>query len=327
MIYASDPDAAPDSDFIASELRHLVAGNRGRLLDARRTPITIVAVRPERGSFELEVGAFEDAGARWELPLEDVSRLQFARDAAAASFESVTELEQASARFGRELAIDCDPATRLLTLQRIAREREALRRQLDIEWLDVDRHVIDRRGDPRLFALVEKILAARGLALVDERFTAAFVSNPNSGELVKGHAIVLAELGLCPYRGRVVRDADLFEAPWSKAERARHLIVRIAFMQELFAGLGREEVTLYRGAAVEGPLPERSPASFTSATFSRAVGAEHFEGGPRTRTAVIWRQVVPISRLFMTFLETRAMNDRFHEAEAVLIADPGNRAF
>jgi hypothetical protein len=29
----------------------------------------------------------------------------------------------------------------------------------------------------------------------------------------------------------------------------------------------------------------------------------------------------------MTFLETREMNRRFNEAEAVLIGDPGNRAF
>jgi hypothetical protein len=29
----------------------------------------------------------------------------------------------------------------------------------------------------------------------------------------------------------------------------------------------------------------------------------------------------------MTFLETREMNGRFREAEAVLIGDPANRAF
>ena len=29
----------------------------------------------------------------------------------------------------------------------------------------------------------------------------------------------------------------------------------------------------------------------------------------------------------MTFLETQAMNQRFHEAEAVLLADPTNGAF
>jgi hypothetical protein len=29
----------------------------------------------------------------------------------------------------------------------------------------------------------------------------------------------------------------------------------------------------------------------------------------------------------MTFLETRSMNERYHEAEAVLIGEPGNLAF
>jgi hypothetical protein len=57
------------------------------------------------------------------------------------------------------------------------------------------------------------------------------------------------------------------------------------------------------------------------------VATAHFDGGPTTHTAVLWRQAVPITRLLMTFLETRKMNGRFHEAEAVLIADPDNRAF
>jgi hypothetical protein len=39
------------------------------------------------------------------------------------------------------------------------------------------------------------------------------------------------------------------------------------------------------------------------------------------------RQQVPISRVVMTFLETRAMSERFKEAEAVLIADPGTAGF
>ena len=38
-------------------------------------------------------------------------------------------------------------------------------------------------------------MTERGLAALDRDFTETFVSNPNSGELVKGHAIVLAELG------------------------------------------------------------------------------------------------------------------------------------
>jgi hypothetical protein len=60
---------------------------------------------------------------------------------------------------------------------------------------------------------------------------------------------------------------------------------------------------------------------------SGVVATAHLDGGPTTQTAVLWRQKVPIARLLMSFLETRAMNQRFHEAEVVLIAEPGNRAF
>jgi hypothetical protein len=176
-------------------------------------------------------------------------------------------------------------------------------------------------------SLLEAFLANRGLLELDRRFAETFVSNPGSGELVKGHAIVLAELGLCPYRGKVVRDPRLFEDPWARTSRARHLIARLAFMQELWSSWNCATATLYRGAAVDGPLPPRSSSSFVSATFSAVVAKAHFDGGPSTETGVLWRQRVSIDRLLMTFLETPAMNRRFREAEAVLIADPGNRAF
>jgi len=320
-VYASDPDAAPDSEFVPGELRHLVVGNRGRLLDARRTPVTITAADPERGAFELEIGAFEDAGARWELPLADIGRFQFARGCRAASADVVAELERAVVRFDRELVIDCDPSAREGTLRRIGRERLELRSEI----ADLAARVDGRQGDPRLYAQLEEVMAARGVADLERQFTTTFVSNPRSGEFVKGHAIVLAELGLCPYRGRILRDPSELEGPLSKERRADHLVARLAFSAALWSG--RDAVTLYRGAAVEGPFPERAFSSFVSATFSREVAEAHFEGGPTTRTAVLWRQQVPITRLLMTFLETREMNRRFSEGEAVLIGDPGNRAF
>ena len=45
------------------------------------------------------------------------------------------------------------------------------------------------------------------------------------------------------------------------------------------------------------------------------------------RTVALYRQAVEIERVFMTYLETRAMNHPFREAEAVLTADPDNHAF
>lgn len=329
-IYAFDPDARPDTDFMAGELRHLVSGNRGRLLDARRTPVTITAVAPETGGFEVEIGAFEDAGARWELPLGEVRRFQFAPGGSVAVPDALAELEHSAERFDREMVIEVDGNVRDQTLHRIATAREDIRSQLagnEVPPIDLEHHISRREGDPRLYTLLDEVMAARGLEQLDHEFSATFVSNPASGELVKGHAIVLAELGLCPYRGKIVRHPELFTGHRSKARRAEHIIARLAFAQELFSSWDADTVTVYRGAAVDGPLPQPRPSSFVSATLSREVAAAHFEGGPTTRTAVLWRQEIPVTRLLMTFLETREMNARFHEAEAVLIAEPHNLAF
>ncbi len=222
--------------------------------------------------------------------------------------------------------IDPDPAVRQETLRRI----DCVRADVQIELpapLDLAARVRARAGDPELFTVLDEFIADRDVADLERRFTSAFVSNPRSGEFVKGHAIVLAELGLCPYRGKIVRDPGVFEGAGRKARRAEHLVARLAFTYELWSTVGEETVTLYRGAAVEGQLPEPSLSSFVSATFSHDVAAAHFEGGPSTGTAVLWRQRVPVARLLMTFLETREMNGRFREAEALLIGDPANRAF
>src|SRR5438270_6866840 len=81
-VYEFDRDPAPDSDFVAGALDRLVVGNQARLLDARRTPVRVTAVSPDTGAFEVEILAFEDAGARWELGLDEVTRFQFAGQAA-----------------------------------------------------------------------------------------------------------------------------------------------------------------------------------------------------------------------------------------------------
>jgi hypothetical protein len=332
-IYEYDRGAAPDSEFVPGRFEHLVVGNRARLLDARRTPVAVTAIDPRAGAFEIEIGAFEDAGARWELELEEVRLFQFARDSRLASSAALDELHAAVKRFDRSLVIEPEAAVRAETMSAIA-----VRRRAANDWLsghefprefDLVGHVASREGSPQLAPLFEGFLAERDpeLAQLDQRFAEQFVSNPRSSEIVRGHEIVLAELGLCAYRGKVPRDPDLFAEPWSKARRGQHIIARLGFVQEVWSLLGSDMLTLYRAAAVDGPLPAPSRSSLISATFSRDVAEAHFQGGPTTQTAVIWRQRLPIHRVFMTFLETTALARRFLEAEAVLIADPSNQAF
>jgi hypothetical protein len=106
--------------------------------------------------------------------------------------------------------------------------------------------------------------------------TQAYISNPGSGEVIKGHAIVLAELGLCPFTGKAVRDPATFAGEWDRSRRAEHIVAR---------------------------------SGFTRALWDRA--------------AALLRQPLPLNRLFLSFLETEAMNGRYLEAEAILIAAPG----
>ena len=63
---------------------------------------------------------------------------------------------------------------------------------------------------------------------------------------------------------------------------------------------------------------------FVSATFDVDVTGAHFDGhGDRATTGVLLRQVVPVERLFMTYLETGAMDRRYKVAEAVLSSRRG----
>jgi hypothetical protein len=300
------------------------------MLDPRRTPIQVAALDLSRGFFDVEVLAFEDAGAHWLIPFESVDQHQFepGRDAAA---DAVEIMAARSAALNRPFAVAADPAARAASLRRLAEERAAARSRLDragLAALDLDPLIRSRLGDPAVYPVLDDFLRERDLTDMEAEFADTFVSNPRSGEVVKGHAIVVAELGLCPFAGTVVRDAELFSGRWSKPRRARHLLARMAFTQALFALAGPTPPALFRGMGLGGsPVPASRPSSFVSASLSIDVALANFRARPPESTAALFRQPLPPERLLMTFVETAAMNRTFREAEAVLIADPAARTF
>jgi hypothetical protein len=328
-IYQSDSSTEPDSNFVAGELSLAAAGNRGRLLDARRTPLSLTAVDSERCEIEVRIDAFEDQGARWRIPAWEITRLQLALDSKRATPAAAAELDRAVERCNQPLVVEADATAASDTWRRVTEQRARVGAALrsDVVGIDLQACVELREGDPRLYASLDRYLAAQDLLDLDRRFCETMVSNPGSGELIKGHAIVLAELGLCRFQGTLVRDPNLFEEPWSRRRRAQHLIARMAFAQEFWNACVGQPLTLYRAAATDGALFRPRPASFVSCTFSEEVADAHFSGGETTRNAVKWRQAVDSTRLLMTFLETAAFNDRFKEAEAVLLGDRSNPAF
>ena len=319
-VYRSAP-VAPDSEFETGELRHLVAGRAARLRDARRTPVLVTAIDHERGYFEVEVRDFEDAGARWLVPFEWADRYQFA-SGADASAGAVARMRSTVDVLSRRLIITADAAQRARTLLALDGERARAAGLVSGLELDLDALVRERTGSPAACAALAEHLGE--LMDIEGEFARTYVSNPGSGETVKGHAIVLAEMGLRSFEGTAVRDPALFEGRWSRERRRQHLLRRMGFVQAL---LGSTESPLYRGVSVEGPLPAPRPGSFVSATFSPDVARAHFDGRGPGATALLVRQPLPVERVLMTFVETAEMGRHFREAEALLIADPENRAF
>ena len=319
MVYEHDPDPAPDENFEPGELGHAVVGNEGRMLDPRRTPIRVVEVRPATGYVVVELAAFEDEGVHWEIELERLDRFQFAKGSSRVDGARLAELEEAVWRLDRPLEIAVDPDARERARSRLSAARAEAQQWLNRRRVEVD--LSKRKGDPSAWGLLSAFVEERGLLEMERAFAERYVSNPGAGELVKGHRIVAAGLGLARYVGKIVRDPTLFDGAWSQERRADHLLARLAFVPELFRAAGHETVTLWRGLSSERPLEPLPPPSFVSATFSREVAESHFAGNEKTVAAILSRELVPVERLFMTYVETEAMNRQFLEAEAILIAD------
>jgi hypothetical protein len=330
-VYESDPDKAPDSDFVPGLLRLIRVGNEGRMLDPRRTPVTVVGIHAQIGMFELEVSAFEDKGARWRLPLEDVGKFQFAHGSPEAGASEIEVFEQAVVRFDKSVTIEADPAVAVVTRARLedeSRRASAWLRESS-EFFATGRALpIDSGdGDPLLFSDLARYLDTHGVADLEREVAETYVSNPHSGEVLKGHRIVLAEMGLVGYRGKIVRDPDTFTGRWAKNNRERHIVARLGFVRAMLGMAGLERIVLYRSLSFEGQPRGRNDATFVSSTFSRRLAESWLDTDEQRYTVVMTRQPVAVERVFMTFLETAAMNSRFREAEAVLLADEATQQF
>lgn len=331
MVHQFDPNKRPDDEFEPGEFAHLVPGNPGRMLDPRRTPVTITALGLERGYFVLRVDAFEDAGAVWECPFETVEHYQFAQTSARVEPTMIATFRATAERLSQALEIACDPAATAATDARLREEEDVARRWLLENSAHVrSEEVLDfksRRGSAVLAADLDRFLDERGLGEMDRQFATRWVSSPRSGEMIKGHRVVLAEMGLVPFAGTVIRDPRLFDPPWDREQRRRHIQARLGFLRALFAIHGLATVPLFRGMCCrEVPVPPRNE-SFVAASFSVEVALSCTGQREDTSIGVLYRQPVPIPRLFMTYLETAAMNRQFCEAEAVLLWDGSNPFF
>lgn len=322
----------PDEEFEPGQYVHLVVGNHGRLLDPRRTPVQLMDLDLESGMFTVQIKAFEDKGALWDIDFEEVHKFQFMKGEARATSGVLKKMERAVQTFDCPLHIEADIRKGEETLAVLKKYRQEVAHWLEehSSFFAEGRQLPDpeqRKGDPFLWNDLQTFMSEKGLSEIESSFSRQFVSNPHSGELVKGHRIVMAELGLVSFVGKVVRKKGLFAGGWSKANRSKHILYRLAFTQSFLKCLGVEQLHLYRGMSSEAEINPPINNTFVSATLSAAVAQSHFEAGKGKRFTALQRQWVPLGRVFMTFYETEEMNDLYQEAEAVLLFDSHNPIF
>jgi hypothetical protein len=327
-IHQSDPNMAPDADFLPGDIELLCEGNACRLLDARRTPGRIEKLMDECAMFRWRITAFEHAGRFWEVPAEDVVDYQFAKGAARLAPDRVRTLRAAIWEFQLPLVVEASQETLGETQSAISLAQDEVK-----AWMVAESEFLrngeklslgSRVGSVSLARDLTKYMASLGLGEIERKTAEAVVLNPNSGEWVKGMEIVLGEMGLVRYESKVPRTKDIFSGLGAKESRRRYLLRRLAFVRAYFGLIGMDEVALYRGAGVEG-CRVRTAGSFTSYTFDLRVARSFcdFDRVSKFRHSYLLKTTLPVDRLFMTYLETAAMNESYREAEALALRAEG----
>jgi hypothetical protein len=323
-IHEYDENRAPDSDFLPGDIELLAEGNACRLLDPRRTPGLIEKLFDDCAMFRWRITAFEHKGRCWDIPAEDVVNYQFSKDSARLDSDRVRSLRSAIWEFQTPLVIDASDEeteeTRSAVEETVEEIRGWLRSESEFiasgEGLDLDGRV----GPQSLAGDLTRYMTLVGMEEIERRTAENVVLNPYSGEWLKGMEIVLAEMGLVEYRSKVTRTKGVFKGLGAREKRRSYLIHRLAFERALFGLLGTDEITLYRAGKIEVGRT-KPPSVFASYTFNLDVAKSFcdFDRDSVFKSSYLLKRTVPAARVFMTYLETRAMNAEYKEAEALIL--------
>lgn len=325
-IHKYDKNMKNDDQFIEGDICYLVEGNRCRLLDGRRTTGVIEKYFEESGIFRWRITKYEDEGKYWDLPAEDIIKFQFEKDSKKLRMTEVKQIQKKIEPFQKTIRIEAHKSDREKTEEEIQVTKKEIK-----EWLENKSLFFNDREKLKFSSNEGSMLLAKDLINYmksvdfeeeEKRTAESMVLNPNSGEWIKGLSIVLAEMGLVPYEGKIPRTRDIFEGMGSKKNRARYIINRLAFIRAYFSLLNMHEVVLYRGMSSEHSWRDIT-RTFLSCTFSLEVAQAFSDFNPESKykTSYLIKMPCAVNQLFMTYIETEAMNRQYKEAEALLLYD------
>lgn len=322
-IHESNANSLPDSDFVKGDIKYLVKQNKCRLLDGRRTPGYIEDYFVDSAMFRWRITDFEDKGNYWDVPAEDISSYQILKGSRELNDIDFKKIALKITEFNKELIIEIDE------LEQARTEKEILdTEQKIIQWLKENSQFVrigeklnldSTEGNMALINDLKNYMKTIEMDLLEEKTAKQIVLNPNS-EWIKGMNIVLAEMGVVSYKNKISRGEQIFQEIGEKSLRVKYLIHRIAFVRAYFHLLKITEVLVYRGMCTEGEWNDFYEKSLTSWTFNlqAALSFCDLDKLSKYKNGYIFKRTIPIENLFMTYIETEAMNKQYRESEAIL---------
>lgn len=334
-MYQRDDNILPDSEFLKGHLSFLVVGNRGRMLDARRTPIQINSCHFERGLFRLEILNFEDKGAIWEIPVEEVSRFQFEKDSKCLVPSEVKLIESLLQPFLEEVQIDAHHLDKYKTNLKIDELKPTTSRWLEEESeffkSNQQLNTTDLTGSVELRRDCINYLAQYHLEEIDHEVAAQWVSQ-NGGELIKLLQINMARSGLVDYQGQIVRDGQLLNDMGGQKVIQDYILHRLAFVRSFFEKLKLTHLTLYRGMSSEHGWrpPKKSWSSWTPLLKVANHHADFEDFGQhqgQSKDSYLFKRTFSIDKVFMTYFETEGFNQQWKETEVLIMHERDDRRY
>jgi hypothetical protein len=324
----------PDSSYVNGETKFLVVGNECRLLDQRRTPGKIKTIDLESASFIWEITDFEDKGKFWEVELGRINTYQFKIGSKEASLSEIETYNHRESVLNKNAKI-CVLASSEIQIKKILNERmsealiwigknsEYFRSKCEIDFQNTT--------GPRLLRDdFNNFMKDHGLSEIDKKTTEVQVLNPYSGEWIKALQITMAEMGLKSYDGKSIRSEKVYEGIGSKENLKKYIEHRLGFLRAMFNKMNLQEVELYRGMSTDSKWTPSATNQFrywTSWTFNYKVAQDFSVLLPKSKqkNSYLIKREIPVEQLFMTFLETDAMNSQYLEAEALVLHQESDR--
>ncbi len=325
MQYQTKNLTSPDSAYFEGHIKYLVENNKGRYLDDRRTPGKIIKIDPHYALFYWEISDFEDAGAVWELPFEAITDFQFEKDSSELSEDMQEYYSDTIKKYERKLHIKPLSRTKTQTEHEVNKQAQEI----------ITAHSICFEHCTTLSALFEMknaihdifqdYININGLSLIEQQTSEVIVSNPYAGEWLKHLFIALANMGFVEYRGRLARPLDSLP---SGHDFKQYIIKRLAFIRALFLSNTIETIPLYRGMSSSYPWT-LFPKAFSSWTseYSVAKDLAEIEENNDKEVSYILKRKTHINEIFMSCLETSAMNKKYDEKEFLLFCRPDKGVF